>query len=89
LPSSYFHAGVIALLVDPVSECSPYRWKRTGSGAREGAASHRASSEGDRRRFAALVQQHASGLVISGDTFFASQLAQLVALASRHAVPTI
>jgi putative ABC transport system substrate-binding protein len=39
--------------------------------------------------FAALVQQHAGALVVSGDPFFTSQREQLVELASRHAVPAI
>jgi putative ABC transport system substrate-binding protein len=39
--------------------------------------------------FASLVQLHAGGLVVSPDAFFGSRRDQLVALASRHAVPTI
>ena len=49
----------------------------------------KASSEGEiDAAFATLVQQHAGALVVGGDTFFASRLDHLVALASRHAVPT-
>jgi putative ABC transport system substrate-binding protein len=39
--------------------------------------------------FAFLVQLHAGGLVVSPDAFFGSRRDQLVALASRHAVPAI
>jgi putative tryptophan/tyrosine transport system substrate-binding protein len=39
--------------------------------------------------FAALVQQRVGALVVSTDTFFVSQVAQVVALAERHAVPAI
>ena len=39
--------------------------------------------------FSTAIQRGAGGLVISPDTFFSGQSAQLAALASRHAVPTI
>src|SRR5215471_12756012 len=39
--------------------------------------------------FATLVQQHASALVVGGDPFLTGRRQQLVALASRHAVPSI
>jgi ABC-type uncharacterized transport system substrate-binding protein len=39
--------------------------------------------------FSTLVQRRAGGLVISADTFFSGQSAQLAALALRHAVPTV
>jgi putative tryptophan/tyrosine transport system substrate-binding protein len=39
--------------------------------------------------FATLVQQHAGALLIGGDQFFFTQREQLIALASRYAVPVI
>jgi putative tryptophan/tyrosine transport system substrate-binding protein len=39
--------------------------------------------------FATLVQQHASGLVVSPDAVFDNEREHLVALAAHHAVPTI
>jgi putative ABC transport system substrate-binding protein len=39
--------------------------------------------------FASLVELHADALLVAGDAFFASRREQFVALASRHAVPTI
>ena len=39
--------------------------------------------------FASLVQLHAGALVVAGDPFLSSRRERLVALASRHAVPSI
>ena len=39
--------------------------------------------------FAKLAELRASGLMISGDVFFASHTEQLAALAVRHAIPAV
>jgi hypothetical protein len=39
--------------------------------------------------FATLVRERAGGLLVSTDALFSNRLDQLVALAVRHAVPTI
>jgi ABC-type uncharacterized transport system substrate-binding protein len=39
--------------------------------------------------FSTLIQQRVGGLVITADTFFSGKSAEVAALASRHAMPTI
>jgi ABC-type uncharacterized transport system substrate-binding protein len=39
--------------------------------------------------FSTLIQQRVGGLVITADTFFSGKHAEVAALASRHAMPTI
>jgi len=50
----------------------------------------KASSESEiDTAFASLVQRHAGALVVGADPFLSSRREQLVALALRHAVPSI
>jgi putative ABC transport system substrate-binding protein len=84
---------VIALLVNPNSPQS----ERVIGDVREAARAKgvqlpivKASDESEiDAAFASLVQLHAGGLVVGGDALFNSRREQLVALASRHAVPVI
>jgi ABC-type uncharacterized transport system substrate-binding protein len=49
-----------------------------------------ASSESDLdTAFGALIQQQANALLVGNDVFFTNRREQIVALAARHAVPTI
>jgi putative ABC transport system substrate-binding protein len=85
-------ARVIALLVNPNNATA----ERVIRDVQEAARTKRlqlhvlkASSEKEiDTAFASLVQLHASALVVAGDPFLSSRREQLVALASRHAVPS-
>ena len=88
------HATSLALLINPTSP----NLAEAQSRALEAAARSRglqlhvlkASTEQDFDiAFASVAQLGASGLVISSDSFFFSQSAQLARLAIRHAIPTI
>jgi putative ABC transport system substrate-binding protein len=86
-------AGLITLLVNPNNPQTA--GIVTDMQAAAGAKRLRlhvvnATTEGEiDAAFASLVQQHASGLVIEADPFFTTRSEQLVALASRNAVPAI
>jgi putative tryptophan/tyrosine transport system substrate-binding protein len=87
-------ARSLALLVNPTSpNLAEAQSKDLQATARKrGLQLHllRASANQDfDAAFASMVQLGASGLVISSDSFFFSQSAQLATLAIRHAVPTI
>ena len=85
-------ARVIALLVNPAraSELSL-------SGMQEAARTKdvqlpivKAATEGEiDAAFATLADRHADALIVGSDPFFASRREQIVALASRYAVPAI
>jgi putative ABC transport system substrate-binding protein len=86
-------AGVIALLVNPNVSNAEHVIRDVEDGARtKGLQLHvlKAGSESEiDTAFASLVQLHAGALVVSADPFLSNRREQLVALASRHAVPAI
>jgi putative ABC transport system substrate-binding protein len=86
-------AGVIALLVNPNNPMAePMIRDVQEAGRAKGVklAVLKAGTEGEiDAAFASLVQQQAGALVVDPDSLFNAQREQLVALASRHAVPAI
>ncbi len=86
-------AKVIALLVNPTNAGA----ERVIRGVQEAARAKgvqlpilKASTEAEiDAAFASLVQLHAGALVVGSEPFLNSRREQLVALASRHAVPAI
>jgi putative tryptophan/tyrosine transport system substrate-binding protein len=86
-------AGVIGLLVNPNSRTTEPLIPDMQEAARaRGVKLHvlKAGTESEiDAAFATLVELHADGLVVAGDPFIFSRRDQLVALASRHAVPVI
>jgi len=86
-------AKVIALLVNPnnpgTNPLIPDLQEAAGAKGVE-LPILKASTDGEiDAAFASLVQLHASALVVVGDPFITTRRDQLVALASRHAVPAI
>ena len=86
-------AGVIALLVNPNTPNTEQIIKDVQEAARAKGVQLpilKADTESEiDAAFATLVQLQAGALVVGADPFFNSRRDQLVALASRHAVPTI
>jgi putative ABC transport system substrate-binding protein len=86
-------ARVFALLVNPNNPSAENIIRGEQEAARmKGLQLHvlKAGSEGEiDSAFASLVQLHADALVVGADPFLSGQREQLVALASRHAVPAI
>ena len=85
-------ARVIALLVNPNNPAAERVVRDVQEAARtKGLQLHvlkaRSESEID-AAFAGLVQLHPGALVVASDPFLSSRREQLVALASRHAVPS-
>jgi putative ABC transport system substrate-binding protein len=86
--------GVIALLVNPTNAAYTDSMIPVVQEAARAKAVQlpilKASTESEiDTAFVTLVQLHAGGLVVGADPFFNSRREQLVALASRHAVPAI
>jgi putative ABC transport system substrate-binding protein len=86
-------ANVIALLVNPTNSTAEPLIRDVQEAARaKGVQLHvlRAATESEiDAAFASLVERQAAALVIMSDAFIDSRRDQLVALASRHAVPAI
>ena len=86
-------AGVIALLVNPNVPTAERIIQDVQEAARTKGLQLdvlKAGSESEiDDAFASLVQLHAGALVVSADPFLSNRREQLVALASRHAVPAI
>jgi hypothetical protein len=86
-------AKVIALLVNPNDPVTERIIRDVQDAARAKGVELpilRARTEGEiDTAFATLIQLHAGALVVGNDPFFNSRRNQLVALASRHAVPAI
>src|SRR5882757_1832450 len=86
-------AGVIALLVNPNNASAERVIRDVQEAARtKGLQLHvlKAVSESEiDTAFASLVQLHAGALVVGADPFLSSRREQIVALASRGAVPSI
>jgi putative ABC transport system substrate-binding protein len=86
-------AGMIAVLVNPNDANAERIIRDVQEAARaRGVQLHvlKAGSESEiDAAFPSLVQLQAGGLVVGTDPFFNSRREQLVALASRHAVPAI
>ena len=86
-------AGVIGILLNPSNPKVGFELSDLQSAAQTVGvqlAVLRASTEtGIEAAFATLIQQHAGALLIEPDAFFLDRREQLVALAGRHAIPTI
>ena len=84
--------GVIALMVNPNNGVAERVIRDLQEAARtKGLQLHvlKAGSESEiNSAFASLVQLHVDALVVAADPFLSSRREQLVALASRHAVPS-
>ena len=87
------NAAVIALLVNPNIPSAGSETRETEAAARAAGRNLiilNASTESEiDAAFATLGEQRAGALLVTGDPFFVSRRDKVVALAARHAVPTI
>ena len=87
------NASVMALLANPNSPTGEPETSETQAVARalgQNLIILNASTESEIDvAFATVVQQRVGALIVTGDPFFVSQRDKVVALAARHAVPTI
>jgi ABC-type uncharacterized transport system substrate-binding protein len=84
--------GAIALLVNPNNAIAERIMRKAEAAGGKGVQLPipKASTEGEiDAAFSTLVQLHAGALIIAPDGFLLSRREQLLALASRHAVPAI
>jgi putative ABC transport system substrate-binding protein len=86
-------AAMIGILINPANPAAESRSKDLQIAARTLEREIHivsASNESDlETAFATLIQQRAGALLVSTDSFFTSQRDRLVAVAARHALPTI
>jgi putative ABC transport system substrate-binding protein len=83
-------ATIIAVLLNPTNPLQRRDVQAAATAIGRQLRIVNASSEGDfETAFAALVEQRADALLVGNDAFFNSRREQIVALAARHAVPTI
>ena len=86
------NAALIAVLVNPTNPSTAINRSFQDGAARLGVrlVVLNAVSESDiEMAFATIVQRRAEALLVAGDTLFTERLNQLVALVTRHSVPTI
>jgi putative ABC transport system substrate-binding protein len=87
------NAGAMGFLVNPHNPSADFEIKEMQAAADKLGLTLiviAVGAEGDfEPAFATLGPRHADALLIHGDAFFASHAEQIVALARRHAIPTI
>ena len=87
------HAAIIAVLLNPTNPDAELQRRDVQAAATAVGQQLRifnASTESDLDAvFASLVRQRADALLVGNDVFFTNRRGQIVALAARHAVPTI